>query len=135
MYWIQTFGIKELLSFYGEEKEQEELWQKQDRRLQTPLFHAATNAMYNILEWRLSAMSEDKKAAFFTSQNMMAREPIELLLDNRYGGKNDLKALKIMVSHLTSSYEKKFSEIFLFAAQKELSSPHAVFQFLCSNCI
>lgn len=127
--------VKELLSFYGEEKEQEQLWQKQDRRLQTPLFHAATNAMYNILEWRLSAMSEDKKAEFFTSQNMMAREPIELLLDNRYGGKNDLKALKIMVSHLTSSYEKKFSEIFLFAAQKELSIWHVISQFLCSTYI
>ena len=55
-------------------------------------------------------MSEVKKAEFFTSPNLVAREPIDLLIDTRYGaGKKELKALKIMVSHLTSSYEQKVS--------------------------
>ena len=99
---------KAVLSFYGdEEKTHDALWDKQDRRLQTPLFHAATNAMFNILEWRLSEMSAVKKASFFTSPNLVATEPIEILMSNRCGNKNDLKALKIMVSHLTSSYQQK----------------------------
>lgn len=98
-----------MISFYDiEEKEQDAMWEKPDSQLQTPLFHAAKNANYQILEWRLSEMSESQRAKFFASVNKAGRGPIEELMT--IGGsatKNDLKALNVMVSHLTSSYEKK----------------------------
>ena len=104
--------VKAVLSFYGDdEKEQESLWTKQDNMLMNPLFLAASCASYNILDWRLQQMDETEKTAFFTSAEYWGKEPIDILISNRHhhtrGNKNDLKALKIMVSHLNSSFENK----------------------------
>ena len=46
-------------------------------------------------------MSAVKKQEFFTSPNLVAKEPIEVLMDNRYGISNkELKALKVSPIHI-----------------------------------
>ena len=60
--------VEAVFSLYGDdERMQDELWCKRDVELQDPLFHAAKESNYKILQWRLTKMDEDTKASFFTS--------------------------------------------------------------------
>ena len=120
--------VKAVLKFYDDdEKEQDQLWQKKDSRLREPLFCAATRALHRILEWRLQGMSAIEKDNFFSCNNKDGKGPIDSLINKaesdmtrRYDHdtrkyvfeselsiEDELKALNVMVSHLTTNHEKQ----------------------------
>ena len=72
---------------------------------------------YKIVEWMMNEMSPMKREIFFSTPNKLGKDPIEsVIMSKSAASKKMLKTLQILVSNVTSKYEKKFEQIFVSLA-------------------
>lgn len=102
--------IEEVLSLVADdEKEREQMWFVQNKSLETPLWGAAKLSLYNVLDWRLSQMTELQKNEFFDSKNDCGYGPLTNLThwgNTSSSSKRTLRSVNVLVSHMTSKQEK-----------------------------
>jgi len=112
--------VDALLSFYESDDGKEQLWKKNDLKLQTPLFNAVNEGNYRIVRWILEQMSDEDKVTFFTTSNTKAKYPIPSLLDQAATVEHleTLRTVLLSVSSLDITWSASvLGDIFLFCAK------------------